>query len=243
MTTTGNLSGIIGLGTSEDLLNQLVNLEHEKAKLSHQKTKLILQKAEEFFHHQGITNFISIHKKGFLVDLLQELEKETDLIILGKKGENAEFASSHLGSNLERIVRSSHKPCLIIPEKFKPIKNLLLAYDGSITCQKIIQFLADSNLIESLELHIITVGRNQEDTTAIKRLEEVKKLVEKANFSANFTLLEGHPEKAIAEYEEKNDISMLLMGAYGHSRIRQLVIGSTTAQILRSSNIPVLVFR
>jgi nucleotide-binding universal stress UspA family protein len=35
----------------------------------------------------------------------------------------------------------------------------------------------------------------------------------------------------------------VLMGAYGHSRIRHLVIGSTTTQILRSSNIPVLVFR
>lgn len=47
----------------------------------------------------------------------------------------------------------------------------------------------------------------------------------------------------IASYVENKDISLLVMGAYGHSRIRHLVIGSTTAQMLRSSHIPVLLFR
>jgi nucleotide-binding universal stress UspA family protein len=87
------------------------------------------------------------------------------------------------------------------------------------------------------------VRKKPEDQKVISQLAQVKQLVEKTNFSAKFILLEGHPEQGIAEYESKNDISMLLMGAYGHSRIRHFVIGSTTAQILRSSNIPVLVFR
>jgi nucleotide-binding universal stress UspA family protein len=47
----------------------------------------------------------------------------------------------------------------------------------------------------------------------------------------------------IASYVEDKDISLLVMGAYGHNRIRHLVIGSTTAQMLRSSHIPVLLFR
>ncbi|MCT7961041.1 universal stress protein [Laspinema sp. D1] len=55
--------------------------------------------------------------------------------------------------------------------------------------------------------------------------------------------LKGVPEKAIASYITEQNISLLLMGAYGHSRIHHLVIGSTTAQMLRSSNIPVLLFR
>jgi nucleotide-binding universal stress UspA family protein len=240
---TGNLSGSIGFGASEALLNELVELEHQKAKLNQQKTKLILQNASEFLKSQGITDLVLTHKKGCLVDLLQEFEDESDLIILGKRGESATFASGHLGSNIERIIRSSHKPCLITPQKFNPITKLLLAYDGSNTCLKIIQFLENSGLIKDLELDIITVGKNREDQTAISRLETAKKLVEKTSFSANFSLLEGEPEKAIAQYESENDISLLLMGAYGHNRIRQLVIGSTTAQLLRSSNIPILVFR
>jgi len=68
-------------------------------------------------------------------------------------------------------------------------------------------------------------------------------LLQKARFEPICSLLEGEPEKAIARYVQENKINLLMMGAYGHSRIRHLIIGSTTTQILRSSNIPVLVFR
>ncbi|MEQ9334216.1 MAG: universal stress protein [Thalassobaculum sp.] len=34
-----------------------------------------------------------------------------------------------------------------------------------------------------------------------------------------------------------------MMGAYGHSRIRSLIIGSTTTQMIRSCMIPVMLFR
>jgi nucleotide-binding universal stress UspA family protein len=33
------------------------------------------------------------------------------------------------------------------------------------------------------------------------------------------------------------------MGAYGHSRIRQMIIGSTTAEMVRSCKVPVLMIR
>ena len=32
-----------------------------------------------------------------------------DVILIGKRGEAADFAKGHLGSNLERIVRASHQ--------------------------------------------------------------------------------------------------------------------------------------
>jgi nucleotide-binding universal stress UspA family protein len=45
------------------------------------------------------------------------------------------------------------------------------------------------------------------------------------------------------EYQQENDIDMLVMGAYGHSRMRSLVIGSTTTEMVRSCRLPVLLFR
>jgi len=38
-------------------------------------------------------------------------------------------------------------------------------------------------------------------------------------------------------------IGLLVMGAYGHSRIRNLVIGSTTTEMLRICPVPVMLFR
>lgn len=238
-----NLSGSIGIDASANLLDRLVELEHEKAKIHHQRAKLVLQAAAQTLKSEGVERINLLHETGFLVDCLEKFEDSCDLIVLGKRGESAEFASGHLGANLERIVRSSHKPCLVTSRQFKPIERVLIAYDGSPSCQNILQFIADSSVFEGLELHIVTVAKDAAEPTAIASIESAKQSAQKAGFEPVCSVIEGHSETAIANYVTEQDISLLLMGAYGHSRIRHLVIGSTTAQMLRSSHIPVLLFR
>lgn len=238
-----NLSGSIGIDASENLLNRLVELEHEKAKINHQRAKLVLQEAAQTLKAEGVEKINLLHETGFLVDCLSQFEADCDLVVLGKRGEAAEFASGHLGANLERIVRSSHKPCLVTSRQFKPIERVLVAYDGSPSSQKILQFIADSSIFAGLELHIVTVAKSVAEEVAIARMESAKQWLQQAGFEPVCSVIEGHSEKAISNYVTEQDISLLLMGAYGHSRIRHLVIGSTTAQMLRSSHIPVLLFR
>ena len=238
-----NFSGSIGIDASENLLNRLVELEHEKAKINHQRAKLVLQKAAQNLRTEGVEQINLLHETGFLVDCLSKFEADCDLIVLGKRGEAAEFASGHLGANLERIVRSSSKPCLVTSRQFKPVERVLIAYDGSPTSQKIIQFIANSSVFTGVELHIVTVAKNTTDATAIARLKSATQSARQAGFEPVASVIAGHSEKAISNYIHERDISLLVMGAYGHSRIRHLVIGSTTAQMLRSSHIPVLLLR
>ena len=47
----------------------------------------------------------------------------------------------------------------------------------------------------------------------------------------------------ISDAVESKEIGLLVMGAYGHSRIRSLIIGSTTAEMIRLCKIPVVLFR
>jgi nucleotide-binding universal stress UspA family protein len=42
---------------------------------------------------------------------------------------------------------------------------------------------------------------------------------------------------------EEGGFDLLVMGAYGHSRIRTLMIGSTTTALLRATSISMLVMR
>ncbi len=238
-----NFSGSIGVDASDALLTKLVALEHEKAKINHQRAKHILQEAQQVLSSHGVETVKLIHEVGSLVDRFDEFEAHADLIVLGKRGEAAESASGHLGANLERIIRASHKPCLVTSRQVQPIERLLLAYDGSPSCQEMLHFLINSPAFQGLELHIVTVAKSAEDQTAIARIDEAKQQVRLGGFEPVCCLIEGNPEVAIAQYAEGAHINLLLMGAYGHNRIRHLVIGSTTAQILRSSHVPVLLFR
>ena len=161
---------------------------------------------------------------------------------MGKRGENASFAAAHLGANTERILRASHKPCLVTPRAFKPITRILLAYDGGSSCQKAIQYLTNLSALKQFELHIITVAP-REGKNAPKRLEEARNIAIDRGFDPICNILFGDAEPEMEKYVTDHDMDFLIMGAYGHSRIRHLVIGSTTAQMLRGSQIPILLFR
>lgn len=50
-------------------------------------------------------------------------------------------------------------------------------------------------------------------------------------------------EAVLPRYLNELSIDLLVMGAYGHSRIRHLIVGSTTTTLLRTSPVPVLILR
>ncbi len=250
--STGNLSGSLGLGASEQLMNELVSLEHEKAKLNKQRTRLILQNAGQALKAEGIDDVELLNPTGFLVDCFHDFEAGADMVVLGKRGEAADFASGHLGANTDRIVRSSTKPCLVTPQNFAPIERILLAYDGSPTGKQILNFLIDNTSgFLDVEIHLATVAKSEADAkrASVKKaapeqaLAQAQEKLQQADLTVTPHLLTGDPEKEIARCIEQNKISLLLIGTYGHRRIRHLIIGSTTVQLLRSSQIPVLLFR
>jgi nucleotide-binding universal stress UspA family protein len=64
-----------------------------------------------------------------------------------------------------------------------------------------------------------------------------------ARFEAPSMLLPGEAESVLSRYQKEHGIDLMIMGAYGHSRIRHLLVGSTTTAMLRKSTIPLLLLR
>ena len=69
------------------------------------------------------------------------------------------------------------------------------------------------------------------------------KVLRDAGLSVETRRVEGQPDTALKQLVEAERFDMLVMGAYGHSRIRSLMIGSTTTQMIRSCKVPLLLFR
>ncbi|MFN3846629.1 MAG: universal stress protein, partial [Paracoccaceae bacterium] len=68
-------------------------------------------------------------------------------------------------------------------------------------------------------------------------------MLKAAGINAETAVIPGQPETALGKLVETEGFDMVVMGAYGHSRIRSLVIGSTTTEMLRSCKVPVLLVR
>ena len=68
-------------------------------------------------------------------------------------------------------------------------------------------------------------------------------VLQTAGFTVTTALLPGEPGQVLPPLLKAQGDALLVMGAYGHSRIRQLMVGSTTTTLLRLSEVPVLVLR
>jgi len=236
-----NLSGSIGLGARTALLEELVELDAQKAKLAHKRGRIILDEAKASLLEAGVSEVSTRLRNEDIVETVQTFEDGAEIIVIGKRGEAADFASLHLGSNLERVVRASHHPVLVASRAFKPIGRLLIAFDGGASVLKAVDYIAASPLFVGLECRLLCVGSVTEEAGI--RLEWAVERLRAAGLSANAEVMQGHADEVIANAAEAGVADLLVMGAYGHSRIRNLIIGSTTTQMIRACKIPVMLFR
>ena len=87
----------------------------------------------------------------------------------------------------------------------------------------------------------MTVGS---ETPQIKKgLADAKALLKAAGIDAETRVVPGQPETELGKLVDDEGFGMVVMGAYGHSRIRTLVIGSTTTEMVRSCKVPVILMR
>lgn len=237
-----DLSGSLALGEQEVLLAQLATLDEKRSQLSQEHGRLLLAQARELAAAEGVASGSRL-RHGALVDTLTELEPEVRLFVLGKRGEHADFAKGHLGGELERVVRAVHRPLLVASRQFRPIRRVLVAFDGSDTTRKGVGMVAASPLFRGLEVHVATVGDGAAATAGLDWARQALQADGLAPATIETTLLDGEPEEAIAGYVRERGIDLLVMGAYGHSRIRRWIVGSTTTEVLRACLIPVLLLR
>jgi nucleotide-binding universal stress UspA family protein len=238
---THDRSGSIQLGARTKLLEELSELDAQRAKLISHRGRAILEDARKIVDEAGVTEITTRLRQGDIVEAVSEVEKDARVIIVGKRGEAADFAKGHLGSNLERIVRAATKPVLVAARAFKPINKLLVAYDGGSSAMKAVDHIARTPLFQGLSVHVVTVGSASAEVK--KGLEDAKALLKAAGIDAETSILTGQPETALGKLVEEASFDMLVMGAYGHSRIRTLVIGSTTTEMVRSCKVPVVLMR
>ncbi|MEM8663924.1 MAG: universal stress protein [Pseudomonadota bacterium] len=234
-------SGRIVAGGRRRLLEELAKLDAERAKVMHEKGWMELDEARAQLEALGVTGISSSLRHGDILETLEEREGDTDLVVLGKRGEAADFAKLHLGSNLERILRASKRPVLVAARAFKPINKVMIAFDGRPGAQKTVDGVSRSPLFQGLSCTLVTVGRDDAEMT--QKVEAAAAQLKAGGIEATTRMEPGEANTVIPGLVESEGFDILVMGAYGHSRLRTLVIGSTTSEMIRACLIPILVWR
>ena len=204
------------------------------------RAKVILQEFEEEAHREGVTARTS-SRLGVISEVIAERGAKSDLIILGQVGEHAEWRRGMVGNTTESVVRRASRPILVVPETFREIHRILVAYDGSTYAAGALHVACALAVDLHSPVQIVTVAKDKEDAAIL--LSEASEYLEPFPVEGEGHHIEGNPEEVLLEHAEARGVDLIVMGAHGHGRIREFILGSTTACVIRKSPIPVLLAR
>ena len=234
-------SGRIGLEGRKTLLSEIVELEAVRSKVARKHGEVILEDAVAELRSAGIQEILADQKHGRLSDSIESYEHDADLVVIGKRGNHANFATGHLGHNLERVVRSCVHPVLVASREFNKMERFTLAFDGGASSQKAVEYAIGNPLLKGMKCYLLSVGKNNSKLQSA--FDKAQQALIDGGFDVVAQMRDGETEKVIADQVNKEQIDLLVMGAYGHSQIRHLIVGSTTTAMIRTVKVSVLLFR
>ena len=179
---------------------------------------------------------------GKISDTIIEEAENADLILMAKKGEHFHLKEGGLiGSVAEVVIRHSGKPVMVIPESFREIESMGLAYDGSAPARKALEL--SLNISEKAKWPITVLIISADAAKAADLSAQVEEMAQKGLADCEVIISAGREADEILKFIREGSVELMVMGAYGHNRLRELLLGSTTSHIIHKSPIPVLLIR
>lgn len=179
---------------------------------------------------------------GVIANEICDHARTADLVVLGHRGMNEQFSSGLLGGTTESVTRKSPKPVLVTPAAFAPIQRPALAYDGSQRASAAMHAAAELTTALGLPLTVVHVARDGAPN-GDRAIQEAQRYLDAYGLELTMRTLTGPPHQRIVDLVRDGNYDLLFIGAYGHSRIIEMVLGSTTEYVLRNAPAPVFLTR
>jgi len=228
-----DISGSLGFEPYLDFSSKMREILEERG-------KTILEDFAARCEKEGI-RYTAHLDMGLIANEICERSKVADLVVLGHRGVNEEFSTGLLGTTAETITRKCPRPVFVSTRQFKPVESPLLAYDGSQRASSAMESAAEFCTVLHLPLTVLTVSRDESLIRA--NLQQARGYLGSYPIDVTYETAGGYPEQKIVEQLVSRNHDLLFIGAYGHRRIIEMVLGSTTEYVMRNAPCPVFLNR
>ncbi|WP_159021906.1 universal stress protein [Formosa sp. L2A11] len=215
-----------------------------------------------FFMKLAAKNFNELLQKDFLQGItvhhviktnstfqgINENAKELniDLIIMGSHGTTG-FKEIFIGSNTEKVVRTSHIPVLVIKSTENEFKadDMIFASDFNLdskaTYTQAVKFAKKFNS----KIHLLLVNTPNNFSTTKESEERIQKFIANADYP-NFTINihnDDTVEKGILNFAQEIDADIIGISTHGRQGIAHFFNGSISEDIVNHAVRPVITFK
>lgn len=174
---------------------------------------------------------------GREADVVASAGRLTDLIVIGRPNGEAE---APLAATLDAALFDTGRPVLVAaPAAARTIAGrVALAWNGSAQAARVV-----ASALPFLEIAehvtVLTVGTIDSAATAQNLIAYLGRHDVRASHEA-VAPSSASTGAALLAHAEQSRADLLIMGAYGHSRLREMILGGATRDVLSAAGIPVV---
>lgn len=179
---------------------------------------------------------------------IMEESRYHDLLILGHASHFAYSDPKHLTHTLPKVVKRGVAPTFVVGKQYRPIKRVVLAFDGSDpsarTMQRFAQFQPFGHEIslEVVNIRSSESDRGRRDSELLLRLAGAFLRAHGYDHVQETSLEWGNPAERLLGHARQIEADLIVAGAHSVSAVRRIAFGSTTHALLEKCDIPVFLF-
>ena len=217
--------------------------------------KKLLAEAQKIADHEDV-HILTNMTQGEPYDKIVHVadDENCDLIVMGRRGTH-QLERELMGSVTARVIGYTLKDVLVVPEGTKLTrKNILLATDGSPSCETAVDRAIELAKDQSANLTAVSVVYTNDEYISLapgvvgdligkakEKLATIKQKGKEAGVEINTVIKEGEAYEAINTLAQNSNVDLIVMGSHGKKRLQRLLMGSVTERTIGYAACPVLV--
>ena len=169
----------------------------------------------------------------------------SDLVMLALNRPPGLSILGRLASGLQTILKRTPRPVMVVPTAASSLQHALLAYDGSPKAEEALFVATYLASRWQIGLTVVTVSNNSNGKLEIAtRIQSrAKTYLGLAGVTATYLLPVGPTAQTLLETAEQVAADFVIMGGFGLSSMKSLVLGSTLNRVLLEYKQPIIICR
>lgn len=196
--------------------------------------------------HEGISCY-TILREGVTPHQLitdEAVEKRVDMIVIGRRGRSG-LMKVLMGSVAAKVI--GHAPCkvLVVPRAARiECRNILVATDGSAhSIAAAAEAIGIAKRCGSNIIAVSTMYVEEGFEEAKANVGAVVEMARKEGIPVEALTPAGRSHEVIVETAGGRGVDLIVMGAYGKTGLKKILMGSSTEKVIGHANCAVLVVR
>lgn len=217
-----------------------IHRDQEVISQHHKKVKNMLAKFKELCEENKIKHQVA-ELEGFPAVEIETLAEMSDLIIIGRTTDFNFELEVDTDLTVRHVIRDNPRPIVVVTSEYDVDKKVLVAYDGSLQAARALHIYLLLGIGQGQTVHILSIGKEQKE--ALEVANRAKQMCELHGVKAEVegVTSTGSVEEIILKKAKDLKVTMVVLGAFGHSGIRELFFGSTTEHLLKDSEVSLFI--